>query len=159
MSVSEKTKSSKNGETFFSVASWHVKCLFTCSVYFQLMTHSVSSRLMSAFVKKSHLTLGFMSCCQEPPLINRDLCPSSFLWLFSPTVLYFPTRTPPLSPPLHPLESRVGFARRSRANECRPPCVSSCSDPGQVRDGWEKRHQVTGEQLPEGPRRERGRRV
>lgn len=80
------------------------------------MTHFVSSRLMSAFVKKSHLTLGFMSCWQEPPLINRDLCPSSFLWLFSPTVLYFPTRPPP-SPP--PSESRVGFARRSRANECR----------------------------------------
>lgn len=68
---------------------------------------------MSAFVKKSHLTLGLMSCCQEPPLLNRDLSPSSFLWLVSPTVLYFPTRPPP------PSESRVGFACLSPANECR----------------------------------------
>lgn len=30
-------------------------------------------------------------------------------------------------------------------------CVLLCSDPGQVWNGWEKRHSTTGEQLPEGP--------
>lgn len=35
-------------------------------------------------------------------------------------------------------------------------CVWLCSDPGQVWDGWEKRHSIGGKQLSEGPRCEGG---
>ncbi len=38
-------------------------------------------------------------------------------------------------------------------------CIPLCSDPGQVWDGWETRHSTTGEQLPEGPRHQRGRHI
>lgn len=37
--------------------------------------------------------------------------------------------------------------------------VMLCSDLGQVRNGWEKRHSTTREQLPEGSRHQRGRHI